>query len=132
MSLSDLSRVFQGEKHPSMQHAGSHRSDGLVDDVEERNAAFVHAAHQLEVPDREFVKTHKPIFFDTTQSRDVAKQLVLRHLHVLQDNSGCDDATLQVLHAKTFQVLHLEMAQQLFLCRLLCEGPIIEFEGNVA
>ena len=131
MPLANLDRVFQGEQHPAMQHAGAHRSDCLVDDVEERYAALVHAAHEFEVPDGELVKTNEAVFLDATQSRDVSEQLVLRHLHVLQDDAGCHDAALEVLHAKTLQVLHLEVAQQFLPRGLFREGPIIELEGDV-
>ena len=124
--------VLQGEEHPAVQHTGSHGRHRLVDDVEERDAALVHAAHELEVADGELVEAHEAVLLDAAKGGDVAELLMLRHLHVLQDDTGCDDAALQVLHAEALEVLHLEMAQQFLPRRLLREGPVVELEGDVA
>ena len=110
LTLAYLHRVFQGEEHPAVQHACSHRRDCLVDDVEERYAAFVHAADEFEVADGKLVEAHKAVFLDAAKGGDVSELQVLRHLHVLQDDACCHHAVLQVLHAEALQVLHLEVA----------------------
>ena len=124
--------VLQGEEHPSVEHAGAHGGDGAVDDVEERDAAFVHAAHQFEVAHRELVEADVAVLLDATQRGDVSELLMLCHLQVLQDDTCRHHCARHVLYAEALQAGHLEVAQEFLSGGLLGEGPVVELEGDVA
>ena len=55
---------------------------------------------------------------------------MLGHVEVLQDGSSRDDAVLQMLYAEAFQVLGLEMLQELLACRSFGKRPVIQLEGK--
>ena len=126
----DGAHVLQREHQPAFHQAGTHGADGPVDDAEQRTAPVVHRAHQLEAAHSKLIEPDVFVFLDAGQRRDVAYLRVLRHDEVLQDGSRSDDAVLQVLHAEAFQILHLEMLQQLFACRRLSKHPVVQLEGE--
>ena len=57
---------------------------------------------------------------------------VLCQFQILQNGPGGHDAAVQMGHAKAFQRLDTEMAQQLLLGRLFCIDPLIEHESNIS
>ena len=85
---------------------------------------------QFETTNGEFVETNIFVFLDARDRGDVAYLRVLRLFKVLQDGSSSDGAILQMIHAKTLQVLHVEMFQQLLARRLVCKHPVVKFEGK--
>ena len=55
---------------------------------------------------------------------------VQRLFQVLQDGTGSNDATLQVVDAKALQRLHVEVLEQFLVGSLLGKYPVVEFESH--
>ena len=123
--------VFQGEHHPSAQQSSAHRRYGLVDDVEQRDAALLHGIHQLERADGELVEAHIFLFLDAREAGDMTDLRVLGLLQVVQDGTCGNHTVVQMVHSKALQVLHAEVLQQLGPCRLVGEHPVVELEHTV-
>ena len=132
LPLLNLAHVLEREQQPAMQHAGTHRGDGLVDDVEQRDAVLVHRGEQLQVADGELVEAYEAVLLDAAQGGDVSQLEVLCHLHILHDGPGSHDAVLQVVHAKALQVLHLKVFQELLSRSVLGEHPVVQLKGDKA
>ena len=56
---------------------------------------------------------------------------VLGLFEILQNCPCCNHTIHQMIDTKAFQVLHIEVAQQLLLRSLLRKHPIIELESKV-
>ena len=78
---------------------------------------------------------------DWVFTEQTSKQKLLRHFNVknlkgfgvdhLQSGIIAAGAILQMIHTKTLQVLHIEVAQQLLLGSLFRKHPVIELESKV-
>ena len=55
---------------------------------------------------------------------------VQRLLQVLQDGASSDDTTLQMVYAKAFQRLHIEMAIEFLVGSLFGKHPVVHLEGT--
>ncbi len=122
--------VFQREYQPTFQQAGTHRADGLVYHVQQTAAAIVHAAHQLQAAHCELIQADILILLDACQRSNMPNLRMLRHDEVLQDGSRSYDAVLEMLYTEAFQVLHLEMLQQLLPGRGLGKHPVVQLESE--
>ena len=122
--------VLQREYQPAFQQAGTHRADGLVYHIQQTAATVVHRPHQLQAAHRELIQADILILLDACQRSDMPYLRMLRHDEVLQDGSRSDDTVLEMLHTEAFQVLHLEMLQQLFASRCLGKHPVVQLEGE--
>ena len=56
---------------------------------------------------------------------------MLRLLQILKNSPCGNDACMEMINTKTFQILHIKMAQQLLLGSLLRKHPVIELERKV-
>ena len=56
---------------------------------------------------------------------------VLGLFEILQNCPCCNHTIHQMIDTKAFQVLHIEVAQQLLLRSLFCKHPVIELESKV-
>ena len=57
---------------------------------------------------------------------------MLSNIQILKDGPRCNDSILQMFDAETFQVLGLEMLQQLIICCGLGEHPVIHLVHAIA
>ena len=110
-SVVDRLLIFQRENHPAFQQAGSHRTDGPVDHIQQTAAAVIHAADQLQAADCKLIQTHILILLDTGKGSNVTDLRMLCHRQVLQDSTGSNDTILQVLYPESFQILCLKVFQ---------------------
>ena len=122
--------VLQREYQPAFQQAGTHRADGLVYHIQQTTTAVVHRPHQLQAAHCELIQTDVLILLDACQRSDMPYLRMLRHDEVLQDSSRSDDTVLEMLHTETFQVLHLEMLQQLLAGGSLGKHPVVQLESE--
>ena len=130
MTGRDFLHRAQWEEHPTAQHAGSHRREGLVDDIEQGTAAFVHGLHEFEVAGRETVKAHTMVFLDAADGRDVARLRVLRDFQITHHGACCDNGRFQMLHAEALEVVDGEVLAEFFFRRGLIEGPVFKLEDE--
>ena len=55
---------FQREYNPAFQHSGSHRADGVVDNIQQAGTAFIHAAHKFQTAYRKFIQAYEAVLFN--------------------------------------------------------------------
>ena len=63
-TLVDRFDFFQREHSPAFQHSGSHRADGVVDNIQQAGSAFIHAAHKFQTAYRKFIQAYETVFFN--------------------------------------------------------------------
>ena len=107
--------ILQWEHQPTAQQTASHWTHGPVDDIQERLTVFLHRVHQLQRANGKFVQTHIPVFLNARNTCDMTYLSVLSLFEILQDSSSCNNTRMEMIDAKTLQVLHIEVAQQLLL-----------------
>ena len=86
--------VFQRKEQPAPEQACAHGRSGAVEDVEQRNASFIHRLYQLEAVNGKLVKPHIPVFFDTRQRADMSNLRMFRLIEVNEDGA-CRNDTLR-------------------------------------
>ena len=126
----DRQYIFQRKHQPALQQTGTHRTDSLINHVQQAAASIIHAAYQLKATDREFIQTDVFIFFNTCQRSDMPDLGMLRHNEILQDGSRSDDTILEMLYTKTFQILRFKMLQKFLPGGGLCKYPVVQFESK--
>ena len=87
LTLADAVHVLEREYHPSAQQARSHRTDSLVDHVEQTRSAFVHRRKEFETADSKLVEAHIVGFLYARYVADVAYAGVLRLLQIAEYGS---------------------------------------------
>ena len=75
--------ILQREYQPTPHQAGSHRADGLVDNIQQTASSIVHRTHQLQAAYRKLVQADILILLNPRQRSDVGNLCVLRHDEVL-------------------------------------------------
>ena len=118
----DRQYIFQRKHQPALQQTGTHRTDSLINHVQQAAASIIHAAYQLKATDREFIQT--------CQRSDMPDLGMLRHDERLQDGSRSDDTILEMLYTKTFQILRFKMLQKFLPGGGLCKYPVVQFESK--
>ena len=63
-TLVDRFDFFQREYNPAFQHSGSHRADGVVDNIQQAGTAFIHAAYKFQTAYRKFIQAYEAVFFN--------------------------------------------------------------------
>ena len=58
VTVTDLLQMDKREEQPAVHHTTTHRSDGVVQNTEQRPSALVHRCHQFEAADGELIQTH--------------------------------------------------------------------------
>ena len=53
-----------------------------------------------------------------------------RYLQILKDCSAGNNTVMQMIYAKSLQVLHLEMLQQFLFGRLVGKHPVVQLKGK--
>ena len=102
----------------------------MVDDLQQRLAVVLHGLEQFQRADGEFVQSHILFLLDARQRCDVRDVVVLRHFQILQDDTACHDAILQMLHAEALQALHAKVLEQFLVGSRFGEHPVVQFEGK--
>ena len=102
----------------------------MVNDVQQRLAAFLHGANQFEGANGKLVQTDILLLLNTAQRGDVAYLRVQRVFQVLQNGTSGNDTTLQVVNAKALQRLYIEVLEELLVGRLLGEHPVVHLVGT--
>ena len=82
-TLVDGFHVFQGEYNPPLQQAGSHRTDGVVNNIQQARTTIIHTAQQFQTSDSEFIQAHIAVFLNTRKRSDMAYLVMLGHIEVL-------------------------------------------------
>ena len=126
----DAPLVPQGEHQPPAKHAPAHGADRAVDDVEQRLAVLLHGLQQLQRADGKLVEPDEALLLNARQRSDVGYLRVQRLFQVLQHGSGSHDAVLHVVDTEALERLHLEVAVQLLVGRLLGEHPVVQQERD--
>ena len=127
-TLIDGTLILQGEGNPAAQQSSTHGADSLVNNIQQRNSPFVHGSQQLQVADGITVQTDIALLLNAGDADDMLDVAVEGDVKVVQHSPSSHDAILQMLNAKTLQVLRLEVFQQLLAGKLLGEHPVIEFK----
>ena len=67
--------------------------------------------NQFKTSDGKLIEPNIQVFLNTGNGGDMTNLRMLRLLKLLQDSTRCNHTTLQMLYTKTFQVLHIEVAE---------------------
>ena len=81
----------------------------MVDNIQQRLAIVLHRGYQLQRTNRELIEAHIALFLNTRNARNMGNLRMQRLLQVLQNGTSSNDATLQMVDAKTLQRLHVEV-----------------------
>ncbi len=108
-----------------MHHAGTHRRDRLVDDLQERRAAVVHRFGQFQRADGEAVQADVARLFDALDGAYVANLRVLRLLQIDEDGTCGDNAVFQVLDAEALEILHPKVGREFLVSRVEEIDPVV-------
>ena len=111
-SLTNTLGMYEWEEQPSVHQSATHRSSGIVDDIEQRTSALVHGADKFETSHGETVETHIRLIVNATDASDMTDVLMLSRVEIAQDSTSRSDGKRHLLNAKTLQVLCLEKLQQ--------------------
>ena len=122
--------VFQRKHKPATQQAASHRRHGMVNDIQQRLAVVLHGCDELQRADGELIEAHIAFFLDTRDTRNMCYLRVQRLFQILQDGASGNDTTLQMVDAKAFQRLHVEVLIEFLVGCLLSKHPVVELEGH--
>ena len=127
--LVDGAHVFQRKHHPAAQQPAAHRRDRAVDDIEQRQAVFLHGLEEFERPGGELVEPHKLVFLYAGKGRDMADVRVLGEFQILHDGSRGYDAVFQVVYTESLERLRAEMLQEFLPRTLVGEHPVVKLKG---
>ena len=98
-----------------MEQATAHRGDGAINNIVERDTILSLSAQQFQIANGKAVHPYVFVFFDTAQVLDMSCLQVLGGIQIVQDGACCYHALWQVVHAKTFEVLHMKLFDQTFV-----------------
>ena len=83
-SLIDGAHLLEWEYNPALEQAGTHGTDGLVDDIEQRFTPIVHRMDKLEAAHGVAVEAHITLLLDARECGDVLDLCVQGHLQVME------------------------------------------------
>ena len=70
-SLIDGAYLLEWEYYPALEQTGTHGTDGLVDDIEQRFTPIVHRMYKLKATHGVAVEAHVTLLLDARECSDV-------------------------------------------------------------
>ena len=71
--------ILQREKQPAFQQTRTHRTDGMVNYIQQTCAPIIHTAHKLQAANRKLIHAYIAVFFNTRQGSNVPYLVMLSH-----------------------------------------------------
>ena len=119
--------ILEREEYPTAQESATHRTDCLVDDIEQTTSVIIHRSNQFETADSEAVESDVLLLFHTGNIPYMTYVGMLGLFEVVEDGSGSYKTALQVVHSETLHVLHSEMLQQFLFRGFIGKNPVFQF-----
>src|SRR4030095_6436473 len=125
-SLIDLMNIQERHNHPSLQQAGSHGRNSIVEHTKQIHTILHWTMQELQVANGKLIHPQVVIFFNSLDGSDVLKVWMLSVFQVLKHCTCSNNARMQVFHSKSFEGMCLKMFQQTFSAVRLIKNPTLQ------
>ena len=122
--------ILQRKYYPTLKQSCSHRTNGMVDNIEQAGTSIVHAAQQLQATNSKLIKTYISVGFYTSQRSDMTYLIMLSHIKILKYSTRSYYSILEMLYTKAFKVFSFEMFQQTLAGRHFGKNPVVQLEST--
>ena len=120
--------IFKRKYHPTLKQSCPHRTNGMVDNIEQAGSSIVHTAQQFQATNSKLIKTYISVGFYTGQRSDMTYLIMLSHIKILKYSARSDYSVLEMLYTKAFKVFSLKMFQQTLAGRHFGKDPVVQLE----
>ncbi len=128
-SLLDGCFFFERQHHPLAQQPRPHGRHGVVQNLNQRYAAFLLRKNEFEVAYRETVEPDVLVLFQPRDAAHVANFLMFGFEQVMDDDARRHHTQRQQFHTVAFQGSRSEVRREFLEGKIIAKAPVFQREG---